>query len=64
MRKKQTQYTQRVNVWTLFTDNLNGYHSLALLQNDVNPTLANLYRDPQVPVNVIWYKNEYRLRCG
>ena len=40
---------------------MNGDRYLALLQNDVIPTLANLYPDPgnpQVPMNMIWFQQD------
>ncbi|KAJ8957744.1 hypothetical protein NQ318_017642 [Aromia moschata] len=63
MRELHTQNPEKVNVWagiigeniigSFFIDgNLNGETYLALLQNNVVPTMANLYpaeRNPQLP---------------
>lgn len=72
MREDHTQYPEKVNVWAgiagdhiigpFFIDgNLNGDNYLALLQNNVVPTLTNLYPDPanpQVPANMIWFQQD------
>lgn len=72
MREEHTQYPEKVNVWAgiigdhiigpFFIDgNLNGDNYLALLQNNVVPTLTNLYPDPanpQVPTNMIWFQQD------
>lgn len=72
MREEHTQYPVKVNVWAgivgnhiigpfFIEGNLNGDRYLALLQNDVIPTLANLYPDPgnpQVPMNTIWFQQD------
>ncbi|KAJ8958936.1 hypothetical protein NQ318_019706 [Aromia moschata] len=42
-------------------DNLNGETYLALLQNNVVPTMANLYPaegNPQLPGNAIWFQQD------
>lgn len=72
MRELHTQNPEKVNVWAgiigdhvigpFFIDgNLNGDNYLALLQNNVVPTLANLYpaqANPQVPADVIWFQQD------
>lgn len=72
MREECTQYPEKVNVWAgivrnhivgpFFIDgNLNGNKYLELLQNNIVPTLTNLYPDPanpQVPANVIWFQQD------
>ncbi|KAJ8943651.1 hypothetical protein NQ318_005653, partial [Aromia moschata] len=64
------QNPEEVNVWagiigentigSFFIDgNLNGETYLALLQNNVVPTMANLYPaegNPQLPGNAIWFQ--------
>lgn len=72
IREEHTQYPQKVNVWAgivgnhiigpfFIEGNLNGDNYLALLQNDVVPTLINLYpnpENPQVPTNTIWFQQD------
>lgn len=72
MREEHTQYPEKINVWAgivgnhivgpFFIDgNLNGDKYLELLQNNVVPTLTNLYPDPanpQVPANNIWFQQD------
>jgi len=72
IREEHTQYPEKVNVWAgivgdhiigpFFIDgNLNGENYLALLQNNVVPTLTNLYPDPGnpgVPADMIWFQQD------
>ncbi|KAJ8937585.1 hypothetical protein NQ318_017654 [Aromia moschata] len=72
MRELHTQNPEKVNVWAgiigeniigpFFIDgNLNGETYLALLQNNVVPTMANLYPtegNPQLPGNAIWFQQD------
>ncbi|KAJ8947969.1 hypothetical protein NQ318_021068 [Aromia moschata] len=72
MRELHTQNPEKVNVWAgiigdniiglFFIDgNMNGETYLALLQNDVVPTMANLYPaegNPQLPGNAIWFQQD------
>lgn len=72
MREEHTQYPEKVNVWAgivgdhiigpfFINGNLNGDNYLALLQNNVLPTLTNLYPDPanpQLPANMIWFQQD------
>ncbi|KAJ8940346.1 hypothetical protein NQ318_012643 [Aromia moschata] len=72
MRELHTQIPDKVNVWAgiigeniigpFFIDaNLNGETYLALLQNNVAPTIANLCPaegNPQFPGNAIWFQQD------
>ncbi|KAJ8941495.1 hypothetical protein NQ318_005218 [Aromia moschata] len=72
MRELHTQNPEKVNVWAgiigeniigpFFIDvNLNGETYLALLRNNVVPTMANLYPaegNPQLPGNAIWFQQD------
>ncbi|KAJ8935534.1 hypothetical protein NQ318_001765 [Aromia moschata] len=69
MRERHTQNPEKVNVWAgiiveyiighfFIGGNLNGETYLALLQNNVVPTMANLYpveENPQLSDNAIWF---------
>ncbi|KAJ8962106.1 hypothetical protein NQ318_018060, partial [Aromia moschata] len=72
MRELHTQNPEKVNVWAgitgeniidpFFVDvNLNGRTYLALLQNNVIPTMAILYPaegNPQLAGNAIWFQQD------
>ncbi|KAJ8944850.1 hypothetical protein NQ318_012999 [Aromia moschata] len=72
MRELRTQNPEKVNVWAgiigeniigpFFIDgNLNGETYLALLQNNVVLTMANLYPaegNPQLPGNALWFQQD------
>ncbi|KAJ8957677.1 hypothetical protein NQ318_017569 [Aromia moschata] len=66
VRLFQEKYLELPPVPPFFIDgNLNGETYLALLQNNVVPTMANLYPaegNPQLPCNAIWIQQDGALR--
>ena len=69
MRKLPTQNSEKVNFWegiignhvigSFFIDgNWNGLNYLALLQNNIVPTIYPAQENPQVPANVIRFQQD------
>lgn len=69
MKEEHTQSPENINVWAgiigdhfigsfFFDGNLTDYEYLAVLQNNVKPTLLNLYPHPPVPNNRPFFQQD------